>query len=78
MTVLTPMRPPSSPAEAPRLTREATSALSAPARAGPDGCSSPRGGTFPGPALTRDLAPDLSTLESFKAPSDTSRPRQVG
>lgn len=32
----------------------------------------------PGPALTRGLAPDLSMLEPFKAPSDTSRPRQVG
>ena len=32
----------------------------------------------PGPALTRGLAPDLSVLEPFKAPSDTSRPRQVG
>lgn len=32
----------------------------------------------PGPALTRGLAPGLSVLEPFKAPSDTSRPRQVG
>ena len=35
-------------------------------------------GVFPGPALTWGPALDLSVLEPFKAPSDTSRPRQVG